>query len=52
MPFKSKAQMKWMFANKPEMAKRWAHETHNMKSLPEKKHKYGMSKGIGASAKK
>lgn len=24
MPFKSKKQMKWMFANKPEMAKKWA----------------------------
>ncbi len=23
MPFKSKKQMKWMFSNKPEMAKRW-----------------------------
>ena len=24
MPFKSKKQMKYMFANKPEIAKRWA----------------------------
>jgi hypothetical protein len=24
MPFKSKKQMKWMFANKPAMAKKWA----------------------------
>lgn len=24
MPFKSKKQRKWMFANKPKMAKRWA----------------------------
>jgi len=23
MPFRSKKQMKWMFANKPSMAKKW-----------------------------
>jgi hypothetical protein len=23
MPFRSKKQMKWMFANKPAMAKKW-----------------------------
>ena len=23
MPFKSKAQKKWMYANKPELAKEW-----------------------------
>ena len=26
MPFKSEKQRKWMHANKPEMAKRWARE--------------------------
>lgn len=26
MPFKSDKQRKWMFANHPEMAKRWAAE--------------------------
>ena len=36
-PFVSEAQRAWMHANKPEMAKRWAHETPNLKSLPEKK---------------
>ena len=36
MPFKSKAQQRWMFANKPEMAKEWASETRNLKRLPEK----------------
>ena len=36
MPLKSKAQQKWMFANKPEMAKEWADETPNIKSLPNK----------------
>lgn len=24
MPFKSEKQRRWMFANKPKMAKRWA----------------------------
>jgi len=36
MPFKSKKQEKWMFATKPEMAKRWAKETPNQKALPKK----------------
>lgn len=35
MPFKSKSQERWMFANHPEMAKRWAAET-DQKSLQEK----------------
>lgn len=34
MPFKSKSQEKWMFANKPEMAKEWAAETKDIKKLP------------------
>lgn len=29
MPFKSKKQMKWMYANKPEMAKKWSHKYGN-----------------------
>jgi len=36
MPFKSKAQQRFMFAKDPEMAKRWAKETPNMKKLPER----------------
>jgi hypothetical protein len=36
MPFKSKAQMRWMFANHPEMAKRWAEHTPDIKNLPER----------------
>lgn len=36
MPFKSKAQMRWMFANHPAMAHRWAHETEDIKGLTEK----------------
>lgn len=39
MPFKSKAQRRWMHANDPEMAKRWEKETPKGKKLPEKKTK-------------
>ncbi len=39
MPFESKAQMRWMFAKKPEMAKEWAAHTPDTKDLPEKKKK-------------
>jgi hypothetical protein len=34
MPFKSKLQQKWMFANKPAMAQKWAKHTKNIKALP------------------
>ena len=27
MPFKSESQRKWMYANKPKMAKQWQKET-------------------------
>ena len=37
MPFKSKAQAKWMFANKPKMAKEWASKTPSFKKLPNRK---------------
>lgn len=37
MPFKSKAQAKWMFANKPKMAKKWAAHTPSIKRLPVRK---------------
>lgn len=33
MPFKSMKQEKWMFANRPETAKKWAAETPNQ-NLP------------------
>lgn len=35
MPFKSKKQRKWMYANKPEMAKEWEKHTSD-NDLPEK----------------
>jgi len=34
MPFKSKAQQRFMFSKHPKMAKEWAAKT-NFKSLPE-----------------
>ena len=34
MPFKSKAQMRYMFSQHPDIAKRWADETPNEKKLP------------------
>lgn len=36
MPFKSKAQQRYMFATMSETAKEWAHETPDIKGLPEK----------------
>lgn len=41
MPLKSKAQQRWMFANHPAMAKRWAEHTPDIKSLPEHVDKKG-----------
>jgi hypothetical protein len=34
MPFKSKAQAKYMFANKPKIAKEFASKTPSIKALP------------------
>lgn len=36
MPFKSQFQSRWMFANKPKMAKEWASATPSIKALPQK----------------
>lgn len=36
MPFVSKAQARWMFKNKPKMAKEWAKMTPDIKSLPKR----------------
>jgi len=35
MPFKSKAQMRFMFAKHPKKAKEWADKTKDIKDLPE-----------------
>ena len=45
MPFKSKAQAAWMFANKPGMAKEWAAHTSSIKALPKKVKQKSYSKG-------
>jgi hypothetical protein len=37
MPFKSKAQQRFMFARHPKMAKKWAKHTKDIGSLPDKK---------------
>lgn len=36
MPFKSKAQIRYMFAEHPRIAKRWAKKQDGLKNLPEK----------------
>tara|TARA_R100000781_G_scaffold65365_2_gene41133 strand:- start:3810 stop:3986 length:177 start_codon:yes stop_codon:yes gene_type:complete len=38
MPFKSQAQRRWMYTNKPEMAKQWEDETPDTASLPNRLH--------------
>jgi hypothetical protein len=45
-PFKSKAQEKYLFANEPGIAKRWAKETPDIKKLPEKKPAKEQKSGI------
>ena len=35
MPFKSQAQQRMMFATQPNTAEKWAHETPNIKKLPQ-----------------
>ena len=36
MPFKSKAQAKWAFANKQPWAQKWADLTPNVSALPDR----------------
>jgi hypothetical protein len=43
MPFLSKAQRRWMYANKPEMAKEWEDDTPTGR-LPERLHSKSTSK--------
>jgi len=44
MPFKSKAQAKYMFAKKPAIAKEFAAKTPSIKALPNKVKKLTPSK--------
>lgn len=39
MPFKSKAQVGYMFANHPKLAKKWADKYGMPKDMPKKKKK-------------
>jgi len=53
MPLKSKAQQRYMFAKHPRMAKRWAHETPNIKELPEKvKESVALFRGFSSELEK
>lgn len=36
MPFKSKAQQRYLYAKKPEVAKEFTEKTPNIKKLPQK----------------
>jgi hypothetical protein len=45
MPFKSKAQRAWMYANKPEMAKEWESKTAKGKKLPKRATKKRSTRG-------
>lgn len=38
MPFKSKAQQRFMYATKPKLAKKWQKETPKNMELPDKVH--------------
>ena len=40
MPFESEAQRGFLYANHPEIAKRWEKETPKGKKLPKHKKKY------------
>ncbi len=51
MPFKSKAQRSYLFANEPEIAKRWAKEYPGQKNLP-KRVKPKKKKGKAVAKKK
>lgn len=42
MPFKSKAQQRFMFATMPKTAEKWAKETPSMKNLPQHVSQEGM----------
>lgn len=44
MPFKSKAQQKWMYANKPAMAKQWQSDTPKGAKLPARAKQRGKKK--------
>lgn len=50
MPLKSKAQMKYLFANAPKLGKEFADNTTNIKSLPERVQPKGFQKNKPVTA--
>lgn len=51
MPFKSKAQRAWMYANHPDMAARWQSETPQGSNLPEHVKREARKKALRSSLK-
>ena len=51
MPFKSKKQAKYMFANKPKLAKEFAKATPSIKNLPNQVKKKGKRNGTSKGTK-
>jgi len=47
MPFKSKAQQRYMYAKHPKLAKEFSEKTKSFKSLPEKVKKKVKKNGKG-----
>ncbi len=52
VPFKSKAQERWMYSQHPEMAKRWAAHTPKSAKLPEHVKKDRTRRNSGSNAKR
>lgn len=52
MPFKSKAQQRFMFARHPEIAKRWSKEYGVSSKLPERKARKSGESRVLAGLKK
>ena len=49
MPWKSEAQRRWMWANEPEMAARWAKHTPKGRTLPKRLHSKKEAYHLGAA---
>jgi hypothetical protein len=52
MPFQSEAQRRYLWANQPDIARRWAHEFPNQKHLPKRKKKRTTKKHAGRKAQR
>jgi len=49
MPFKSEKQRRWLWANRPDLARKWAHEDDSGKKKRKKTHRDdpGTSRKVG-----